>query len=79
MKNNGKRKVNCFICMDSGIVKYTQKADGKTYDYIAHCTCQAGNSYRYEGNKYYIPCIADVINVEEIEKFNRNKYKGATL
>ncbi len=55
----------CFICMDKGFILYRKKVGEYEGEYVAHCTCQAGEQYAYDGtqcekqkNPYYIPSVA---------------------
>jgi hypothetical protein len=66
----------CWICNDSGMVIYHKKTDMGEYEYIAHCTCDKGHQYEYDGQQckvkssYYIPSVAEVADPEMIAKDN---------
>ncbi len=42
VKRNHQRRVNCYICMDKGIVEYPVQKDGNLYRYVARCNCPKG-------------------------------------
>ena len=84
--NGGNKVVNktfCNLCEDIGclIVK-----EGE-YNYTHHCLCDVGMSKSYEGNQcadtgnrtnYYVRSILsamNVIEINEIEEYNRNRDK----
>jgi len=80
-----KKDVQCYICMDSGVIFHTKRENGSDYEYTAHCTCPAGNEYQYNGQecshhkgKYRMQSIDEIMDPEEIAKDNRRKYKGGT-
>ncbi len=67
----------CWICRDTGIVIYNKKTEQGEYEYVAHCICDEGNKYKYDGqmckdykSNYYIPSIAEVTDPETIAKEN---------
>lgn len=71
------RLPECWICNDTGIVLYRKKTKEGEYEYVAHCTCQAGLPYHYNGmeckkekSPYYIPSIAEVADPAMIAKDN---------
>lgn len=62
------RVVKCHKCRDRGFVWYLQKFDYGEYQYIAHCTCEKGAKWKYDGtqlekggSRYYIPCVDEVL------------------
>lgn len=67
----------CFICMDEGFILYRKKVRELEGEYIAHCVCQAGEQYSYDGTRcekkkspYYIPSIAAELDHESIAAEN---------
>lgn len=42
---------NCWICNDTGVILYHKKSSQGEYEYAAHCVCQAGDQYRYNGQQ----------------------------
>jgi hypothetical protein len=66
----------CWVCMDTGMILYNKKTELGEYEYIAHCICQAGLLYHYDGKEcknkspYYIPSVAEVADPATIAKDN---------
>lgn len=55
----------CFICLDRGFIFYRKKVGESEGEYVAHCTCQAGRDYAYNGTRcekqkspYYTASVA---------------------
>lgn len=36
----------CWICLDKGIVKWTEDRNGVKYEYHGRCTCLKGNQFK---------------------------------
>lgn len=69
VKRNHQRRVNCYICMDKGIVEYPVQKDGNLYRYVARCNCPKG--MKWPGT---IPLLVECKyspSPEFIEKKNR--------
>jgi hypothetical protein len=70
----------CWVCEDSGSILYNKKVNGYDYEFIAHCTCEAGNKYKYDGIKnnekslYYVESISDIVDAEILAKKNISKF-----
>lgn len=77
-----KKQPKCFICLDSGIILYKKKTIfGYDAEYAAHCTCEAGNRYVYEGreckehkSEYRIASIDEVLDKFELAKNNYEQW-----
>ncbi len=61
---------NCFICLDLGFVLYRKKVGEYEGEYVAHCTCQAGRDYAYDGTRcekqkspYYTASVEELDHV----------------
>lgn len=74
---------NCYICEDKGLIEYRKIIGGFPYRYYAHCTCEQGEKYIYEGNQcsqksaYRMPEIDEVLTpsmLMELKKENENRY-----
>lgn len=39
--------MDCYICRDRGVVKWTENRDGAVYEFMGRCDCKAGR--RIEG------------------------------
>lgn len=37
--------INCWVCMDKGILQYPVQDENKIYYYVARCNCPAGMKY----------------------------------
>jgi hypothetical protein len=78
------KKVNmpeCWICLDEGIIVYNKKEEQSEYEHVAHCICEAGKKYAYDGrmckdykSDYYIPSIAEVTDPETVAKENLSDF-----
>lgn len=72
---------NCFICLDRGFVLYRKKVGEYTGEYVAHCTCQRGQSFNYDGTQcehqsgYRIPCIAEITDQYSVATKNFSRWK----
>lgn len=70
-------KYECLICFDKGFIEY-RTVEG--YGYIAHCICNKGKKYEYNGSlckeksDYYIPSIYELVDVQEVELDNIKEY-----
>lgn len=40
-----KKTINCWVCMDKGLVQYPVQTEGKIYYYLARCNCPKGMKY----------------------------------
>jgi hypothetical protein len=67
----------CWICLDSGVVSYTKKVDGYTAEHVAHCICDAGEEFNYEGENYWVPSVEEVIDPDEHAKNNIKNWLDA--
>lgn len=71
---------NCFVCMDKGFVTYHKVTDGISYEYAAHCICESGLRYKYNGRNcekpsdYYVPCISEILDPVELARQNFNDW-----
>jgi len=80
MKGKKKEKIripSCWICMDNGFILYRKKVGEYEGEYVAHCTCHAGENFAYDGTRcekqkspYYIPSIAAELDHESIAAEN---------
>lgn len=71
----------CWICLDDGVVLYQKQVGNTVAEYAAHCTCQAGDDFNYDGTKcekhkspYYIPVISQVMSPEQLAIENFRKW-----
>ena len=71
----------CWICMDLGVILYYKQEGNVKAEYAAHCTCQAGDDFNYDGTKceikkstYYIPVVTQVIDPEQLAAENFRKW-----
>lgn len=77
-----KKKINCWVCMDTGMITYYTQKNGIMYECAAHCNCKKGNEYRYDGREsshksnYYVASdqVIDESKKEEIAKENFKNY-----
>ena len=44
-----KSNIQCWACMDAGVIEYTKRVDGFDYGYIAYCNCPAGDEFHFDG------------------------------
>jgi hypothetical protein len=79
-----KSNIQCWTCMDSGVVAYTKRINGYDYEYLAYCPCPKGDAYHFDGNNserhpapYRYPCISELFDPIEIADNNRKKYQGS--
>lgn len=62
--------------MDKGIILYQKQVGDIKAEYAAHCTCQAGEAFNYDGTKcekkspYYIPVISQVMDPAQVAAEN---------
>ena len=75
------RMPECWICMDEGVILYYKQEGNVKAEYAAHCTCQAGDNFNYDGTKceikkstYYIPVVTQVIDPEQPAAENFRKW-----
>ena len=72
-ENIKKNKEICKVCQNKGFLLYKQKNEktGIEYEYLAHCICQNGLKYTFDGYKvkdsrcksnYYIPSVKEILN-----------------
>jgi hypothetical protein len=79
---------NCWICKDDGFVEYEKKVNGRLYKHIAHCICEKGKEFAYDGSTckhkspYFIPSIASIFpedwlkeEAENNKKISETKYE----
>lgn len=64
------KRVNCFICMDSGLISYDRAINGHIASYVARCSCQAGERF----NKLFP--AEEVLNVAALAAQNREYYEA---
>jgi hypothetical protein len=66
----------CWVCMDRGFILYQKQIGDTKAEYAAHCTCRAGEAYRYDGAKcekkseYRIPSIVEVLDPQRLAAEN---------
>lgn len=67
----------CWICLDSGVVLYTKKVDGYMDEHTAHCICDAGEEFCYEGEYYWVSSVEEVLDIDEHAKNNIKHWLNA--
>lgn len=43
--NMQNKKIDCWICLDKGVVEYPLQKEGRMYKYVARCSCPKGMSW----------------------------------
>lgn len=67
----------CWICMDDGVILYTKKVEGRITEYVAHCICEEGEAFSYEGEYNWIPSVEEVLDPDEHAKNNLKNWLDA--
>jgi hypothetical protein len=67
----------CYVCFDTGIVKYTKTELGNEYDFYAHCICDAGNNFKCshtdkKGKIILTPCIDRIFDMQTLENISNS-------
>lgn len=79
-KPQKQREKKCLICGDTGIIMFTRFSGKRSYEHVAHCICEKGSSYIYEGQlaggQYRIPGIDEILSPEDIEKLKERALKA---
>jgi len=74
--NKAIRIPKCWVCMDKGYVIYKKMVNNAEQEFLAHCSCQLGVNYSYDGTKcekpspYWIPPISEVMDPGKIAAEN---------
>jgi hypothetical protein len=64
----------CNLCNDEGRIPYYKKIGKIRYEYYAHCICEVGEAFAYEGREckaksdYRMPSIKEILAPEAIEE-----------
>ena len=76
-----KSNIQCWACMDAGVIEYTKRVDGFDYGFIAYCNCPAGDEFHFDGSNsennkvpYRYQCISEIFDPIELANNNRKKY-----
>lgn len=63
--------------MDNGFITYTQEIGGQIGEFVAHCTCEKGEEFNYEGENFWIPSVEEVIDPQEHTRNNIKNWLNA--
>jgi len=69
------KAIDCYACLDSGIIIYPAQVDGAIYEYAARCICKAGTSRTEKG----IPTIDQCGNAPDYQTIaikNKKAYQA---
>jgi hypothetical protein len=67
-----RKKYKCLLCKDVGVIEYFKSFGGFEYRHFAHCTCEKGGAFKYDGSKckeksdYRMASIEEILTAEVI-------------
>lgn len=71
-KSDEKKEIQCFICMDTGLINYEAQNGGMLDEYVARCYCSKGELRKEVG----IPAVSEVQNIADLRYMSaQNKYE----
>jgi hypothetical protein len=77
-----RKKYKCLLCKDDGVIEYVKSFGGLEYRYFAHCTCEKGGEFKYDGSKckeksdYRMASIEEILTAEAIAEIRAENESG---
>ncbi|MBF7081715.1 hypothetical protein IT084_01800 [Desulfallas sp. Bu1-1] len=76
-RRQGEREPDCFLCGDRGLVFYQEQRGGLVYDFVARCTCRAGQE-RGERGLPRVDQVDNICSLDYLAMKNRREWEKRT-